>query len=600
MANRLQKLALTSYTPGTPYKPATPAYYTTTRIFFPTTAVVLRYQVVVANGKTRYIPIYETVPAHYEYVRTYHPAEPSVPGVPSSLQYTAILDWNGGGRSYTAMAGDGAYEFKVSGGASGVVVGLAGDDSTPLPTEQSHAFYIHGTRADTMESGIIVDTDVITHDSDVTYRIERVNGQVSYVVDGYRVTSPVPSYGPVYLDASLYASGDAVLDPVLLAVYRGYATGSLAPLWGRGGKANYASADGHLPRLTGFGSGRELIAAAGSLRPLVGQGADRPYGSATGTLGALTGDGNGGFPQLTIATGQGALAILSGTAHGLTGEVGNAEGTLGALVGQGADRPYGAAVGTLKALTGVAYPRLQFGRRTITSPLTIGQVFDYDYPHKAKITSTLLLQSGVSGQQSTHVTFGSVLLLGSSVTGRYDVSAAISSRLLLGSRVRGANTANGLDEQLLSEPVQLAVNTETGAVSEYVGYDYLQFARVGQQLYAVRPDGLYLLGEEPEEGLPWRVDFGAGTLGNNRTKFMTDLYFGVETDGGMIASVDTGNTRYDYRVIQRRDPIMRCRLNKGVRGRVWGIQVEGHDATYLELDSVEMIVDQAKRFWAGR
>jgi hypothetical protein len=135
-------------------------------------------------------------------------------------------------------------------------------------------------------------------------------------------------------------------------------------------------------------------------------------------------------------------------------------------------------------------------------------------------------------------------------------------------------------------------------VSQYTGLDFLQFAHVDGYLYGVRADGLYLIGEEPEEGIQFRADLGAGTLGTPRTKYVTDLYLGGETDGKLIALAYTDGDRRDYRVHQR-GPQMRSKWAKGVNGRTWGLTIEGAAATYFELDSIELVTQQANRIWVG-
>lgn len=611
MANRLQKLPLTSYIAARPYIPATPAYTLAIPVHHPATYGVVWTPIASGSSglsgedSTYFAPSYTYTPAKTTYTYIYRPGTPAVPAVPAQIQYTSVLGWNSGGRSKEYLVGDGDVTFRASRSPAGIVAGLSRTNLSNSPGEVSHGFFLQKNRIDIIENGAVVATLPLLPTADLWYTIKRRAGRITYLVgpvgnEYQQYTSQQPSAGAVMLDVAFYATGDYVVDPSITSTDpSGYAEGALPSLWGIAADGPYAPAAGRLPAMEGYGSGRVIHAARGELPALSGFAADGPYTPAAGSLPALTGSGDGGFYQIALTTAQGAIPPLSGASVGLVGVVGYAEGALPALWGVAADGPYAAASGTLGALTGIATPRSDRpGHRRIQSVLALAGTFRYSAPRRARIVSTLRLGSSVAGQTTQHNRVGSILLLSSSVAGRYDSAGHLTSVLRLGSSVRGSRTDYGLDGDLATEPLQYAVNPASGDVSQYTGFDFLQFVRVGDQLYGVRPDGLYLIGTPVEEGIPLRLDFGANTLGTPATKFVSDLFLAGETDAGLIATAYTDGQRREYRVTTR-GPQMRSRWAKGVRGRIWGVSLEGHDATYFELDSIELVTQRANRIWAG-
>ena len=606
MANRLQKLTLTSYVAERPYIPATPAHTLAIPTHHPATYGTVWVPVTVGDdGEVYFKPTYTYIPAKTTYTYIHYPGTPAVPGVPAQIQYTNVLGWNSGGRSKAYLVGDGDVAFRASRSPAGIVAGLARANLSNSPGEVTHGFFLQKQRIDIIENGTVVATLPTLPAEGHWYTIKRRAGRITYSVgpidnEYLQYTSQQPSAGAVMLDVALYASGDYVVDPSITSVDpSGYAEGVLPALWGAAADGPYAPAAGRLPALTGSASGRVTHAASGVLPALWGIAADGPYAAAAGRLPALTGSGDGGFYQIALTAAQGAIPPLAGAAIGLTGGLGYAEGVLPALWGIAADGPYAPARGTLGALTGLATPRLDPpGHRRVQSVLTVAGRLKYTAPRRARIASTLRLGSSVAGHAALHKRVGSLLLLGSSVAGQYDSEARVVSVLRLGSSVRGSHTDYGLDGDLATEPLQYAVNRASGDVSQYSGFAFLQFVRVDNQLYGVLPDGLYLIGAPVEEGIPLRLDFGASALGTPATKFVSDLFLAGETDAGLIATAYTDGQRREYRVVAR-GPQMRSRWAKGVRGRIWGVSLEGHDATYFELDSIELVTQRANRIWAG-
>lgn len=599
MANQLKKLATVQYTPGTPYVPGTPAYCT---------SVVTSSRVVQFNtggsGEPIYDPAsgltyYPSAPSYRQVVETKrvcYPAVPAQQATPATTTYTAINRWNGGGRSIDPLIGDGAFRFQVSGVPSAVVVGLSAADTSTLPSEPSHAFYVHDTTVDIMESGGVVATSPTPHAYATPMVISRSAGTVTYLHGDWTYTSAVTSVGDQYLDAAIYASGDYVDNPELLAplAINGRAVGSLPPLFGVALDdvvTEYSIASGSLPFLFGSSAGLtgEVGGASGNLPLITARLSDYPYSAASGSLPLLTGYGEGGFPQVSLITAVGALPPLAAWSYGCTGEVGSAAGSLPLLAGQATDRAgYGAASGSLPAMLGFGLTLADTGdNRADNSYLLVG---DFYTSHRAP---SAYAQDGLTVQDSYTLSMlvdGQVfdsLALSDSTSAYRLLTALAQSGLLLGT-----------DSSTGSVAAQYAVNVLTSALTTYDGMDFLQFARTDAAVYAVRSDGLYRLRPGDDNGSPISVyvDFGETDFGSVKAKSVENVFLGLSTDGDVLVTLRSDDTDRVYRAIQR-GPLMRVNGARGVTARRWNLTLEVVDATELELDTVEQLVAVATRRW---
>lgn len=609
MANRLQKLAITSYSPGTPYQPAEPARCTTSTELLPDAYVLSGYTVVTSYdtyGHTvlNYVPRFALVPAHYQTTTKCTPAIPAQPGVPSTTTYTAVTGWNAGAHSIDYLVGDGYIKLFVSPSPFGVVFGLASNDSTTLPSEQSHAFYIHGSQVDIMEYGTVVATAVHSHALDDEYRITRRGETVTYTVGAYTRTSLAASAGAVFMDVSMYASGDYVYDPeVVDESNTGAASGALPALTGRAGKIPYGYVTGRMARLSGTAVQNPTSIAAGSLRALTGLSADHPYGEVKGSFPRLTGEIVGGYPQVSIISLVGSFAPLSGYAVGLTGGIGGASGSLQPLQGLAADRVYGEVRGSFRGLTGLASSGWPVPNEAYKiDPVYLVDYFQADDTQFASISSTLELDGYFDAVVEVDAAIYDALMLGDYVSVSQAIEAMIGGGLLLGNgttSVRGPDVNGGTVAGY--QPLQYAVNVQTSAITTYVNFDFLAYANVGQDLYGAKPDGVYLVrpGSDDGAGINAFIDFGTSTFGSTKVKSVSAAYLGVATDGELYLRMETEDTDKLYRVVQR-GHIMRALPSKGIAARQWNVSLEVVDATEFEIDTLEIQVGVSSGRWTSR
>lgn len=607
MANRLQKLALVKYTPGTPEVLPVPAYCVKIQETIPG-GVGISGWVSGTNtglgqgaGQTVYMPQYTQYPPRTVYREVCYPAVPGKKAVPAVVQYTPINGWNSGARSKEMLEADGHFAFQVGQSAGAVVVGLSRNNLTTLPNEQTHALYIHDGQVDIMEGGTVVAHNVLAHDGTTVYRIARRGDRITYETDDWSHESAIPSQGPVALDVSLYSSGDYIDNPALeIYAPSGYGTGSLPALTGVGSDASgYSIGYGSLAALRGEAEGGMLEGGGGSLAALSGWGSDRSgYGFAEGKLPALSGSGDGGFPEFEIATAQGYLSPLAGLGFGITGEVGEVMGALGGLSGLASDRAgYAAADGALEAMTGFGYggdpgPAVDI----ITSPLVIGNVFDAPLMAADTITTRLTIGNSFTLTSLAGDDFASALIIGGSFSDTSVMADGYRSGLLFGFRLYDQHAADDLAGALATQSQQLAVNAATGAPSRYLDFDFKAFAQVGQDLYALRADGLYRIGAADDSGetLRARIDLGATDFGASQAKRVESVLLGADTDADVQVRLktDSGDNVYPLKFY---GPMARAVTAKGVSGRLWNTVLEIDGASHFEMDTIEWRVGASSR-----
>lgn len=600
MANRLQKQIIADYRPAVAYKPAVPARCIQVERTLPAGTVISSWNTGVdRDGVTHFVPVYKYVPARTVYETVCYSAQPEVKARPASIAYTAITGWNAGARSIDALAGDGYVEFSVNGGVFGAVVGLSNSDNSRLPSEQSHAFYLHSGVVDIMEYGRVVAVAVAAHSPGNVYRITRAGAVVTYSVGSWSLLSSIPSAGAVVLDASLYASGDYVDNPSVVAAAQsaGAGYGSFKALIGHGAEGEYAYGAGSFAAMEGSGFVPASGSGAGEFRALQGLGADYAYGAGYGEFAALAGEGDGGYPQISIATGVGIFAPLAGVGVGLTGEIGSGSGSFQPLTGMAADRVYGQGGGSFQPLTGFgeSSPYGEF-ESYFASPLALMGLFTPDELAGDYFSSGLQIGSSFDLVVFVEGFFQSGLLLGSIWESDYATGDYFTSAIRIGGSISGMATPDDLAGQMAMEPAQYAVNVQTGALTQYVGFAFLGFTQVGQELYACRSDGVYRVRHGDDDGEPLQalIDLGATDYGSSQIKRLGAVYFGLETDGDVTMRLATDSGEQAYRVA-RHGVMDRVVTAKGASGRLWNMTLEIEDATHFELDAIEAQVGATTR-----
>ena len=615
MANRLKKLADARYSAGSPYKPAVPGYCRLaprTNGGFNSSgssggSVISSIGLQEQLNAAGYIGVeysnftFGYNPPYTSYTQVCTPGTPAVAAVAPSVTYTSVVGWNAGAHSTVQLQHDGYFEFQICDSPVGVVVGLAADDVSTLPSEPTHAVYARGTTLDILESGVLVHTAPVPHDYDNVYRIQRVGLTVTYSGPGWSYTSGTPSAGPRFLDAALYSTGDFVDNPDLVSLDpTGSASGSFSPMVGAAYEGDYAEAYGSFGRMTGEAIQLPTAVAAGSLNALTGVASEGVYVYGGGSMQPLVGDANGGYQQVELIFGVGSFAPMSGVAEGLTGEVGTVSASLPPMGGWASEGPYAEAAGSLGAMRGYADSGWVVpGETYVTDPVLVGGFFFPQDVASGTIAASFEVGTFFDGNRVVEDGIFDALVLSDTVTATQAIEAFIAATLLLGndiSNLVASDETRAAGRLVGTEQAQYAVNVLTSALTNYSGFNFTAFANVNQTLYGAKRDGVYRVrpGDDNGDTLDAYVDFGSSTFGASTSKHLEAVYLGANTDGQVFVRLETGTDSRLYRAVPRGD-VLRAKPAGGVGGRLWNVSLEIVDATEFEIDLVEILVGVSTR-----
>lgn len=606
MANQLTKLAIVSYTPAIPYRPAREAY-----CYWESENIEgfwdQQLKIVFIDTDRGRKSIFMTAPVWRPggvvKNRVCLPADPGQQGIPAQTTYTPIIGWNSGARSETPLTADGKFEFNVRSGAVGVVVGLVPRNVSTLPSEATHAFYVSGGTIKVYESGTEVLTVPEPHVQSTVFVIERSGVVVTYRYGAWTHTSSVPAVDEQFLDASLYFTGDTVFDPALIlsagAEGDGYA--ALRPVNVLASDLDYGTDGGdavgyaRVAPVVVQGQINNIVigTALAALRSVQAFSSDvSRYAEGFATLAPVTANGEDGIEVPAFSYGYATLWPLSAVGVGLTGELGSATATLRAIDVLASSYPmnYGQAYSTLQAVD-IANATLVLPEDDLpraTSGLGVYDSYFTDEHVVARISDGLEITDTATAVVSVTDSTFDMLELRDALTFSQVVESIVRSNLVITGDTSAAQRA----------AVQYAVNVLTGGLSTYNGFEFDRFAQTTTQVYGARADGVYMLRPGDDNGLPINieVDFGADDFATPAAKAIEAVYLGMATDGQAYLRTNNDGEERLYRVVQR-GPIMRSVMARGVTGRRWNLKLEVVDATQFELDLVEVIVGVRARRW---
>lgn len=652
MANRLIKSPSVRVTPGVPGRSATPAYCVDEPVYVDygsamqfQTALSLsqmirgRKSTVIDPSITQMFTGFAIGSGVYVgyILRTCYPAKPAIAAIPPKFSYDAQPGWNSGGVSVGAFSGDGYFECVIGPSSIAVIVGISSQSDTLSPSDCSHAFYGHQGLLDIIENGAIVASVVTGLAGRPVLTIARAGSVVRYLVNGVVVhTSAKPSHGYARLDASLYMAGDYIDDPRFASYSAGAASGSVGVTafidprpratgrvgvsgfaQGRAGDRQYSAASTAvgINTLPVAGLGEHHASAVGEVgvqatatppansshgvyRGAIGVASDRAYAFSSGVYrGGYVGDSLGGFPEVDFSFAAGYAPVPVGFAFGLSGGVAQSHGVGPAFQGAAGESGYAFVRSTYRGgYHGLSYaPWLD--------------------PASILLREPVLLDDTMHMAADVYATFLSVVQVGSSLALEMELSDGMEwfESILINSVMaeNGDRFAEFSDQVAITtqtnipslEGIQYATNINTGAITRYSGFDFMAIASTPYGSIGVRHDGVYRIGQggDDGEGIDLMVDFGASQYGTNQSKLLESVYFGLATDGEVMAvlKADDGQERA-YKVVNR-EPMMRITPAKGVKGNKWRLCLKVYEATQAELDSVELLVGvSTRRITGGR
>ena len=530
-------------------------------------------------------------------VKTCLPAVAGRPGTPASQSVDTHAGWNAGGRSIEGLDGNVSFRFALPKSPTGIICGIS--DGAPIRS-YSHVgfgFLVRQNEVSIIESGAIVAVLTgITLSSQPAFEVRRVNSVVSYFVDDtLKYESAGRSAGVVYAEATLYSAGDYVDSPVFSVYSYAEAGGYLPRFIGTISDSDDTIAGGLLPRMTLNISAGPTVTAGGRLPSFRVMASDYDYSEAGGRLPRLEMVAEVDSTVIDSSLGGGRVPPPVGSSLLLVGTLASVDAVCPSMACMIADYDYSEAGGV--------WPR---------SGYSSGVWENFDAPDEIDDGDLLL----VGDACLIDAPFLIVAMDGLEVGGSAELIllADIEAMDFLG--LSSQDSISGVIELLASSglvvnddvnsrsrtAIQYAVNAMTGAITTYEGYGFTHFTWCDGQAYGCRPDGLYRLEGDTDDGkvINAVIDLGQRDFGSNHLKRLDAAYIGVTTDGDVVLRMtgDDGEPR-EYRVCGG-ESVRRARLAKGLSARFWSMQLEITSATRASIDSVELMVGVSQRKSMGR
>lgn len=142
-----------------------------------------------------------------------------------------------------------------------------------------------------------------------------------------------------------------------------------------------------------------------------------------------------------------------------------------------------------------------------------------------------------------------------------------------------------------------AMNTRTGAVSEYSNYEFNSFAQLGNKYLGASSSGLYELVGDDDAGtdIIATIKSGFAQFAGTRFTMFKGIYLGVRGEGDYVLKLVTGEGQTTtYSVAARDMRSTRVHTGKGLRARYFAFELisDGQD---FDLDTIEFVPLVAQR-----
>ena len=138
----------------------------------------------------------------------------------------------------------------------------------------------------------------------------------------------------------------------------------------------------------------------------------------------------------------------------------------------------------------------------------------------------------------------------------------------------------------------IAMNTMTGAVSEYAGFGFQSITPA----HAGSATGLFLLGGDTDAGLPIvaTVMTGKQLWGGSLKKIAQMVYFSIKGSGTSSMLIAGENSNYAYPFPVRPTGESRSKPGLGIRENYLAFGYSNTDGADFQLDRIEVLVAESK------
>lgn len=137
-----------------------------------------------------------------------------------------------------------------------------------------------------------------------------------------------------------------------------------------------------------------------------------------------------------------------------------------------------------------------------------------------------------------------------------------------------------------------AMNTTTGAVTEYEDYVFNSFGQVGGRYVGASATGLYELYGDDDEGtsIATRIRGGFMQFGGTRLSRLKEAYIAARGEGDFVLRIITGDgATYDYATSTRDMRSTKVHMGKGQRARYFAFELISTDGHDFDLDTLEFV-----------
>lgn len=594
MANRLEKVTRTVYTPAVQAIPGRAAYC----------ELQQRVGAYVDGGsRPANVPSgwagisFSIVKPVTQYVKVCFPAVQGRPAVPARADQFGNLGWNGGARSISPVPGDGFFRCVLPYSPVGVQVGLTGPQMQHNYAHMSHSVVARRNLYTIVEAGFTVFGPAALP-AGAEIEIRRANGLVTYLVAGNKVyVSSVPSVGEVYGGALLYSVSDFVASPEVGSVH--------APIIFSAALPALVAAISEVAGISQVRARLPALRLLSVLEPVLGQivfKADLP------AMIAAISDVPGSWmraelPRIGFSAELGPVEEIPTSMIAFMPAI-----TLAATLISGQDISFKADLpAMIAAISDVpgswmrAELPMQFQALIGEPYLLPGEVDGSDaafMSDSSTLESALILLAmdslGLSSAEATLVII--VELAGfDSIDLQDSASIGWAVELLAMEQVSIISRAATAKQQA----IQYAVNFMTGALTTYRDFDFDGFTydHSDAAAYGWRADGLYRLGSDrgSDTVINALVDFGASDYGDAHMKRLATAFVGVRTDGECyLRMADDDGVERVYKLVGGGSQ-KRAVLAKGVASRYWNVRLELVSASFASVDNVELEVGVSQR-----
>lgn len=561
-----------------------------------------------------------------------------VSGRQASVSKTATKGWDAGGISVDGFNGDGYFEFNATPVPRRIIAGVTGS-KTPYAsmhtTDASHAFYMfkHATESGQIKYlvRVVENGEYPTKpaalkpqfqaSSSMVYRIMRVGDEITYFLFNgygqrlYSYKSAQRSTGKLFLDVSLWRSGDYITNPVMVtpesdAVAWGEALidagaaavvvgeiPSMDMVWSHG---VYREVRAVIPELTASMTFVNLVqvrAEIPAMRCVMSDTSQRRINAELPAIGASfhiesleyippPEEGVEGTFIFDACVRFRFKNIFSITAH--LPEIDAAMTPPG----------YFSVTGIIPAMT----MAMDDGTKLEDTALIKNVYRDEFLGAASSFVVDPVMYVSVGSGLGFEFDGNNVLCLDVTIVFDQSMSYGLSldtetefTRTILDMIQSGAVFGGIVDEQDIQDiqDIQYACNSANAALSTYRNFNFDSFANTDHGVYGLRDGCIYKIRPGDDDGFmrDHVIDFGDTDFGSTIKKNVDSVYFEMSSNSDQVFAKITGDggEQYTYSVSQY-GSTRRAVVGRGLIAKVWNLRLELQGASEFELDSVEYSV----------